>query len=245
MTAIATPVIPTRLPLRVTATLVGLGFGRAGLAGSWQAAAQTTSAPDWVAGALAVTAAAAWLAVGAAWVAEVGRGVRSVRGGLHDGVVGPYVSLLPIVGMLLALDLYPHALGAGRVRFGVFAAATVLLGGWLTGQWIADRVDLDALHPGYFLPTVAGGLIAAQGAAQAGWPGPARALFGIGILPWLLLGPLILARPIIRPPLPAALSPTLAIEVAPPAPAGNASLALTGAPFDPVTWPLTALSGSP
>lgn len=243
MTAIATTVIPTRLPLRVTANLFGIGFGLAGLAGSWQAAAQTTSAPDWVAGALAVVAAAAWLAVGAAWVAQLARGLRSLSGELHDGVLGPYVSLLPIVGMLLALDLYPHALGAGRVLFGVFAAATVLLGGWLTGQWIADRVDLDALHPGYFLPTVAGGLIAAQGAAQAGWPGPARALFGIGILPWLLLGPLILARPIIRPPLPAALSPTLAIEVAPPALAGNAYLALTGGRFDTVTWALAGFTG--
>jgi tellurite resistance protein len=242
MTATAGTAIPPRPPLRITANLFSIGFGLAGLVGSWQAAAQTASAPDWVAGALAVAAAAAWLAVGAAWMAQLARGLRSLSGELHDGMLGPFVSLLPIVGMLLASDLYPHAHGAGRALFGVFAAATLLLGGWLTGQWTADRVDLDALHPGYFLPTVAGGLIAAQGAAQVGWPGLARALFGVGILFWLLLGPAILIRPIIRPPLPAALLPTLALEVGVPAVAGNAYLALTSGRFDAVTWALVGFT---
>jgi len=60
-----------------------------------------------VAGALAVAAAAAWLAVGAAWVAQLARGLRSLSGELHDGVLGPFVSLLPIVGMLLPAALSP------------------------------------------------------------------------------------------------------------------------------------------
>lgn len=231
-----------RPPVRITANLFGIGFGLAGLAACWQVAAPAISAPGWVADALAAAAAAAWLAVWSAWAAQLATGQRSLRSELHDQVLGPFVSLLPIVGMLLALDLYPHAPGAGRVLFGVFAAATLLLGCWLTGQWITDRVELDAVHPGYFLPMVAGGLIAAQGAALLGWPGLSRGLFGIGILPWLLLGPLILARPIIRPPLPAALSPTLAIEVAPAALAGNAYLALTGGSFDTVTWALAGFT---
>jgi tellurite resistance protein len=54
----------------------------------------------------------------------------------------------------------------------------------------------------------------------------------------MLLGSLILARLIVGPPLPAALSPTLAIEVAPPAVAGNAYLAVSGGRFDTVTWVL-------
>src|SRR5690349_12888188 len=87
---------------------------------------------------------------GAAWAAQLAGGSRTLSGELHDATLGPFVSLLPIVGMLLALDLYPHASGAGRVLFGGFAAATVLLGGWLTRQWIADRVEFGALDPGYF-----------------------------------------------------------------------------------------------
>src|SRR5258708_18482025 len=98
MTAIATTVIPTRLPLRVTANLFGIGFGLAGLAGSWQAAAQTTSAPDWVAGALAVVAAAAWLAVGAAWAPPLAHRLRRPSGELQDGGLGPDGLLLPLLG---------------------------------------------------------------------------------------------------------------------------------------------------
>lgn len=242
MDAAAGTAAQPRPPARVTANLFSIGFGLAGLAACWQAGAPAISAPGWVAGALAVAAAAAWLATGSAWVAQLAARRRGLSSELHDAVLGPFVSLLPIVGMLLALDLYPHAGGAGRVLFGVFAAATLLLGCWLTGQWITDRVELDALHPGYFLPMVAGGLIAAQGAALLGWAGLSRGLFGIGILFWLLLGPLILARPIIRPPLPAALSPTLAIQVAPSALAGNAYLVLTGGRFDTVTWALAGFT---
>jgi tellurite resistance protein len=231
-----------RPPVRITANLFSIGFGLAGLAACWRVAAPAISAPGWVADALAVAAAAAWLAAGSAWLTQLAARRRSLSGELHDGLLGPFVSLLPIVGMLLALDLYPHAPGAGRVLFGVFTAATLLLGCWLTGQWITDRVELDALHPGYFLPMVAGGLIAAQGAAFLGWVGLSRGLFGIGILFWLLLGPLLLARPIIRPPLPAAISPTLAIQVAPSALAGSAYLALTGGRFDTVTWALAGFT---
>ncbi|WP_237539893.1 MULTISPECIES: hypothetical protein [unclassified Streptomyces] len=42
----------------------------------------------------------------------------------------------------------------------VFLVLTVLLGGWFTGQWIYGPLELDRLHPGYFLQTVAGGLVA-------------------------------------------------------------------------------------
>lgn len=45
------------------------------------------------------------------------------------------------------------------------------MGGVLTGQWIAAGVDHDSIHPGYFLPTVAGGLVGANAASSClpGW----------------------------------------------------------------------------
>ena len=36
------------------------------------------------------------------------------------------------------------------------ALTTILFGGWLTGQWIAADLDESKLHPGHYLPTVAG-----------------------------------------------------------------------------------------
>jgi hypothetical protein len=32
----------------------------------------------------------------------------------------------------------PHSLAAGRWLFAVFAAATTVLAGWMTGQWIVE-----------------------------------------------------------------------------------------------------------
>jgi tellurite resistance protein len=116
----------------------------------------------------------------------------------------------------------------------VFIALTVLLGGWFTGQWMIGPVDLDRFHPGYFLPTVAGGLIAADGAALIGQRGLAEVLFGLGVLCWILLGSLILGRLLFRPLLPPALQPTMAIEVAPAAVAILDWFALHGARPGPV-----------
>ncbi|WP_143728542.1 transporter [Micromonospora cremea] len=91
---------------------------------------------------------------------------------------------------------------------------------------------LDKMHPGYFLPTVAGGLIAAAGAAALGQQRLAQALFGLGLICWLILGSIMLGRLFVRPVLPAPLTPTLAIEVAPAAVASLAYFALNGDRLD-------------
>lgn len=111
---------------------------------------------------------------------------------------------------------------------GVFAASTVLVGGLLTGQLIAADHDPDDAHPGYFLPTVAGAFVAAVTVAQVGFRSAAWAAFGIGVICWLMLGSLLLNRLYFRAQLPDALTPTLAIELAPPTVGGLAWLALGG-----------------
>ncbi|WP_432944154.1 hypothetical protein ACQPXM_02120 [Kribbella sp. CA-253562] len=88
--------------------------------------------------------------------------------------------------------------------------------------------DIDQLHAGYLLPTVAAGLIGAQSLATVGLPEVGYGSFGVGILMWLLLGAALLGRLAFRPALPAALVPTLAIFAAPPAVGGNAWFALDG-----------------
>jgi Voltage-dependent anion channel len=82
------------------------------------------------------------------------------------------------------------------------------------------------VHPGYYLPTVAGGLVGVITLAQVHLHGLAEASFGIGILSWVLLGSVVLNRLITAKALPAALQPVAAIELAPPALAGVAWFAL-------------------
>jgi tellurite resistance protein len=84
------------------------------------------------------------------------------------------------------------------------------------------------VHPGYFLPTAAGGLIGANAAAQVHLHALAQASFGIGVLSWAVLGSVILNRLFTRPALPSALVPTMAIELGIPAVAGTAYFAVAG-----------------
>jgi tellurite resistance protein len=222
----------------ITPNLFAIPFGLAGLATCWGYAAVLRLAPGLVAGILFLIAAAAWLALVVGYLSQVPRRPGGWRGELADPVLAPFVSLIPITGMVLAIGLMPHALAAGRWLFGVLAVATTVLAGWVTGQWIVGDLDPDKLHSGYVLPAIAGGLIATIGAALAGWPGIARAFFGLGVLSWLLIGSVIMARLHFRPPLPPPLAPTMAIEVAPPALAGLAYLAITGGRVDALTLAL-------
>jgi tellurite resistance protein len=222
----------------ITPNMFGIAYGLGGLATCWGYAALLKLAPALVADILFIITAAVWLVLVVGYFSQVLRRPGGWRAELADPVSGPFVSLIPIVGMLLAIGLIPHALATGRWLFAVFAVITTVLAGWMTGQWIVEDLDLDKLHSGYVLPAIAGGLIAAIGAALAGWTGIAHAFMGLGVLSWLLIGSVIMARLLFRPPLPQPLTPTLAIDVAPPALAGLAYLAITHGKVDAVALAL-------
>jgi tellurite resistance protein len=228
----------TQPQVGITPNLFGISYGLAGLATCWGYAALLKLAPAIVADILFIITAAVWLVLVVGYLSQVPRRPGSWRAELADPVLGPFVSLIPIVGMLLAIGLMPHALAAGRWLFAVFAILTVVMAGWMTGQWIIEDLDLDKVHSGYVLPAIAGGLIASIGAALAGWTSIAHAFMGLGVVSWLLIGSIIWARLLLRPPLPRPLTPTLAIEVAPPALAGLAYLAITHGKVDAIALAL-------
>ena len=216
----------------------GITLGLAGLAYAWQTAAAFYGVPAGISAALYLVATLVYLLLVGAVVARLVLRPRSVLAEVRHPILAPFFALVPITGMLLAFGLAPHAHGAAQALFVVFLTATLLFGGWQTGQWIAGPLEQDSIHPGYFLPTVAGGLIGGEVATAFGLTGVGWLSFGIGVLCWLLLGSLILNRLFVRQGLPAALVPTLAIEVAPPAVAGNAYAALTGGRIDAVAYVL-------
>ena len=154
---------------------------------------------------------------------------------------GPFASLALITPVLLAADgVEPYSRPLAAVLVDIFAAGIVVLGGWFTGYWMRGGTDLDHLHPGYFLPTVAGGLVASAGAAEVGQHRFAQMLFGLGLVCWVILGSMVLARLIFRPPLPDALVPTMALEIAPAAVASLAYLFATTARSTASLRPLPA-----
>jgi tellurite resistance protein len=213
------------LGLRVPPNLFAIALGIAGLAQAWHAAMPVLGTAQVVPDALNVLGAALWLVLVGAYLAQ---GRRIVLADLRDPVLSPFVSASALTAMLLAAALATDAPAAGRVLVVVFLAVTTAIGGWLTGEWMSGGIDPDSVHPGYFLPTAAGGLIGASAAAQVHLHALAEASFGIGVLCWVMLGSVILNRLFTRPALPSAFVPTMAIELGIPAVAGLAYFALAG-----------------
>jgi tellurite resistance protein len=203
------------------ANLFGLPFGLCGLAQCWSVAAAVAGVPTWPAVTLWVLAGLAWTITGLAYVANVVTTGR-LRTELSDTVFAPFTALIVIVPMLLGVALAQIQPGAGAAVFLIGLVLTVLLGGWLLGGWILQDMTLAQWHPGYFLPTVAGGLIAAGGSASLGYGALSMLMFGYGAVCWLVLGSILLLRLFTQPALPTPLLPTMAIELAPPVVAGSA-----------------------
>jgi tellurite resistance protein len=216
-------------PPRVPSTFFGIPFGLAGLGDVWHVAAPPLRVSPWVAGSIYIAAAAVWVILLAGYLAQ---GWRQILADFEDPVLGAFVSLVAITPMLLAAALAPSAHSAARLLVIIFLVLTVVLGGCITGQWIITKIDEDANHPGYFLPTVAGPLVGAACAVPVGLHDVAEGAFGTGVISWLILGSILLRRLFFRPSLPQPLIPTIAIEVAPPAVAGIAYFAIDGVRVD-------------
>lgn len=199
-------------------------LGLAGLGEVWTAAARILGTPEVVADVVNLLAAVVWTTL---LLLYASGGLRRLCSDLRDPVRAPFVSLVPICAMLLGAALARDELAAGRAVVLVFLALTVLLGGWITGRWLAEDVPEESAHGGYFLPTVAGGFVGAAAAEQVGMHSIALGMFGIGVICWVMVGSVILNRIMFRASLPAALLPTLAIEVAPPAVGGIAYFAVS------------------
>ncbi|AGL18799.1 potassium-tellurite ethidium and proflavin transporter [Actinoplanes sp. N902-109] len=206
---------------RVTPNLFGVSFGFAGLAACWNQ--QVTVVAD-----------ALWIVAGLVWLATiVAYGSQRPRDH-HDPTFAPFLSLIAIVPMMMAVPLAAHVRVAGVALYLAGLIGTVLFGGWLSARWIVEDIPYARWHPGYFLPTVAGGLIAAQSAALLGYAPLAYLMLGFGVVCWLVLGSILLLRLFTQPTLAPGLLPTMAIEVAPPVVAGNAWFAINGRHADVV-----------
>lgn len=126
--------------------------------------------------------------------------------------------------------------------FGCSAILVVLVGAWIIGDWITGDGAIRRWHPGYFLPTAAGGLLAGGASAALGFTTLSRVLFGLGITSFVVLAPIISLRLYVVPSLPPPLLPTIAIELAPPVVAGNSWFAINGGKVDTPAAVLGGLS---
>jgi len=219
-----------RIPLNTLA----VAFGLAGLAEAWTAAGDALSFPTAVGSAFWVVVAVAWVWLLAAHVRRGAQVRRPLSQQLADPVQGPIAALVPVVAMLLGTALLPYSRGEGQVVVALAIVAATVFAGWFVGHLQDGGVSVDAVHGGYFLPTVAAGYIGSYAAARCGWDEVAAGAFFLATLGWVVTLGVLLARLASRPPLPPPLVPTLAILVAPPAVGGLAWYAMRGPHMDAV-----------
>ncbi|WP_172582581.1 hypothetical protein [Subtercola boreus] len=220
---------------------LAIPFGLLGYAGTWNAARTAFGWEAWVTEpfwALA-TAALIWLII-----AHTIRGRHTsstLADQLRHPAQGPIAAIFPASVVLLGAHLYPSIPIAGAILVYSGAASGFVFAAWLTTLWIRKQVPVEAIHGGYFLPTVAAGYISAGAFAAIGNMLFAIAAFSMGTFFWIVIFTILLARLALVAPLPGPLTPTLAILAAPPAVGGMAWLAMNGRTLD---WVTVALLGA-
>jgi tellurite resistance protein len=122
----------------------------------------------------------------------------------------------------------------------VFLVIGLLVGGLLVGQWMTGGLEEATFGPAFFLPGLGIGFVGGDAAATVGLHSIGELFFGMGIASWVLIGSVTLNRLFFRPRLAPSLIPTMAIELAPAAVAGNAYFLIHPGPPDLL---LLALSG--
>src|SRR5262249_10546185 len=112
----------------VPANFYSIPFGLIGLARVWRLAGDLFGLPALIGAAFFLLAAVVFLILLASFVARLVFAPGTIASELKHPVLGPFYSLLPISGMLLAVALQPFAPLAALGLFWVFFFATALLG---------------------------------------------------------------------------------------------------------------------
>jgi tellurite resistance protein len=218
-----------RTAVRIPPGFFGMGLGLSGLAALWVFAAATFGGPSAVGDVLGVLAAVVWAGL---LVMYLRQGPRRILADARDTGTSPFLAAPVMSAYVLAEGvLEPHAPGAARAIVIAFLVIGLLVGGLLMGQWMTGGLEDTTFGPAYFLPGVGIGFVGAEAAGTVGQHSVAEIFFGLGFASWVLVSSVTINRLFFRPRLAPGLFPTMAIELAPSAVAGNAYFVIhTGSP---------------
>ena len=224
--AVPVPAAPpglAHLPLPLLVLPMGLG----GLGLAWREAAVVLGAPAFLGEALLLLTALAWLLVVGA------QGLRTLR--YPDAMLAEFrhpvrvaFAAAPTIGlMILAGAIWPYAPGLGAGLWSMAVALHLVAAMMLLRRMLAGRGEVAMLAPPLLIPFV-GNILAPVFGVRMGFIDASWMMFGVGVLLWLAVLPLLLHRLVAGPPLPLAMRPSIAIFLAPPAVGALALVALTG-----------------
>lgn len=217
------------LPLPLLA--IPMGTGGVGLA--WREAARALGAPTLIGEALLLATAALWLLL---------VGLQGWRALLHTEAflaelrhpVRVAFAAAPTIGlMILSAAFWPYAPGFGALLWSLAVPLHLIVAMLLLRRVLGGRGEAAMLAPPLLIPFV-GNILAPVFGARMGFLDASWMMFGLGLVLWLMVMPLLLHRLLAGPPLPPPLKPAIAIFLAPPAVGALALVALTGSTGGPV-----------
>src|SRR5947199_2050077 len=132
--------------LAIPPNFFAITMGLAGLAGVWRLAGDLYHLAASIGDALYVVTAGVFLLLIVAFAMKLVLTPKAVMAELTHPVLGPFSSLLPMSGMLLALGLEPYAYRVALVLFLLFFIATALLAARTSGQWTLSIRAVATLH---------------------------------------------------------------------------------------------------
>jgi tellurite resistance protein len=222
--------------IAIPASYFGIVLGLAGLGGAWRHASKVWGLPPLVGEVLMLIAAIVWALVLALYAAKWIYAREAALQEVDHPVQCCFVGLVGVATMEVALGALPYSRLATQILFAFGAAFTIVFAVWRTGiLWQGGR-DPATTTPVLYLPTVAGAFVTATTAAALGRGDWGQLAFGAGLFSWLAIESVLMHRLYTMATLPAALRPTLGIQLAPPVVGAVAYLGVTTGAPDPLAY---------
>lgn len=203
-------------------------MGTAGLAIAWQKAAAVLGAPATIGQVLAWWALALFALIVLVYAAKLASHPAAVRAELAHPVRLNFFPASSISLLLLSAAFLAEQPGMAGALWLAGAALHLAFTLYVMNSWIHHtRYQIAHVNPAWFIPVVGNVIVPIAGVAFA----PAEVswfFFSIGIVFWVALFTIVLYRLFFHEPLPARLTPTLFILIAPPAVGFIAYLKLAG-----------------
>jgi tellurite resistance protein len=211
------------LPLPLLA--MPMGTGGVGLA--WREAGPALGVPAAIGEALLALTVLLWVAVVALQALRAARHPDAVLVELRHPVRVAFAAAPTIGLMIVSAAIHPYAPALGAAAWGVAVALHLTVAMLLLRRIVGGVAEPAMLAPPLLIPLV-GNVLAPAFGARMGFVEASWMMFGVGVVLWLAVLPLLLHRLVAGPALPPPLRPTLVILLAPPAVAAIAMVALTG-----------------
>ncbi len=197
--------------------LFGSVMGLTGLSVAWRLAHLRYGVSEWIALAIAATAALAFLLLLAGYGIKLVTAFPAVRTEFRHPIAGNLFGTILISLLLLPIVLAPFAHRSAQIIWVIGAAGMVCFAWLIVSRWMSDRQQVAHATPAWIIPVV--GLLDLPLALPALGLPPLHGLtvlaLAVGLFFAVPLFTLVFSRLLFEAPLPDALKPSLLILVAP------------------------------